>query len=403
MYNANLCVKCKGRGWCGKPCPIISKFSEYKPKVSENFCGSSPPEIFVGRYGYPNIFAGILAPPEYGNTQKLSMPELWFKEGADVIKILSYRSSLVYTRFRASIKNRGKLLETMQEVALSSKPVGMEFILKKKPSLKIQFDAHVPIIGNPAPLVKAEPEENVHIKRKVEYLTSDSDIKAGNAIYELYNAKIPISGIIKILSSGQLGLKTQRKLVPSRWATTAVDSIISERLFKRIRNYPWINEFLVFHDEYIGNHYEILLLPRQLSFEVIEAKMPGSVWNPISRKTYVVQDYENFFGRNDYAENCGGGYYAPRLAISEYLYKIKRQASCLVMRECRPEYFAPCGVGILREVVRSAMNKKPKIFQTLEDALNDIRTRLRLPINIFVKKSKILEDFKRQKMLKDFL
>lgn len=400
----SLCVICKGRGWCGKPCPILARLRCFQPKVALEFSGSSPPEIFVGRYNYPKVFTGILAPAEFGETSHFSMPEEWYAEKADIIKILSYRSRLVYSRFQSDIKKgKGKLLGVMQEVSLASKPAMLEFKLKKKPQLRMQLDMHMPLIGNPAPLVSARLIQNPIVAKKVDYLTSDTDVKAGKAMQELYEAKIPTSSIIKILSAGMLGLKIQRKLVPTRWAVTAIDSTISKQLIEKIKFYPTISEFLLFRSDYLGNYYEILFLPGEFSFEVIEAKMPGSVWNPQGIETFICADYEGYHGRKTYASNCGGGYYAPRLAIAEYLDKIKRQASCLVMRECRPEYFAPCGVGVLRETVRDALTKKPEHFAALKEALAKVQTRFKLRIETFIKKSKLLYEYKKQLKLTQFL
>lgn len=402
----SLCVICKGREWCGRQCPILAKLKYFQPKVDLEFSGSSPPEIFVGRYGYPKVFTGILAPPEIGETSHLSMPEEWYVEKADILKILSYRSRLIYSRFQSSIKEvrkeNDKLLGVMREVALASKPASLEFKLKKKPQLRMQLDMYNPIIGNPAPLVKARLTQNPAIAKKVDYLTSDTDIKAGQAAQELYKVKISISSIIKILSAGMLGLKIQRKLVPTRWAVTAIDSTISKQLIERIKFYPKISEFLLFHSSYVGNYYEILLLPQEFSFEVMEAKMPGSVWNPQGIETFICADYEGYHGRKTYASNCGGGYYAPRLAIVEYLDKIKRQASCLVMRECRQEYWAPCGVGVLRECCRDALTKRPERFASLKEALTKAQTRFKLRIETFIKKSKLLYEYKKQLKLTQF-
>ncbi len=69
-----LCVKCKGRGFCGKPCKILARIKKFQPKVNLDFSGSSPPEIFVGHNGYPNLFSGILSPVEVGKTENMSMP-----------------------------------------------------------------------------------------------------------------------------------------------------------------------------------------------------------------------------------------------------------------------------------------------------------------------------------------
>jgi hypothetical protein len=130
--------------------------------------------------------------------------------------------------------------------------------------------------------------------------------------------------------------------------------------------------------------------------------MPSSVWNPEGNETYIMKDYENWYGRKDYASEVTGGYYVVRLAVSEYLNAIRRQASVLVMRECRPEYWAPCGVGILRETCRSAMQSKPERFSSLKEALNAAQTRLKLKIETFLNNSKLLSEYKKQTKLTNF-
>ena len=79
FFQTQACVKCKGRGFCGGPCKIYSKLKDFTPKTKKHFSGSSPPEIFVGRYNYPNIQAGILSPEVVEDTEEMGMPELWHK------------------------------------------------------------------------------------------------------------------------------------------------------------------------------------------------------------------------------------------------------------------------------------------------------------------------------------
>lgn len=393
------CAVCKGKGLCGKPCPILSRMKEFSPKFATEFSGSSPPEIFVGRHNYPYVNVGILSPTHYGETEKLSMPEKWFQMNSSIQQILSYRSSLVYSRFISYDKGRkNRFLQTMQEAAMASKSTAMEFKLKRKPMINAYIDSRMPLIGNPAPLQFVRFEENVSIDKKVDYIVRDTDAKASAAIEELYKSKLSISHLIKLLSAGLLGTKLKRKLVPTRWAITSVDSSISMKLIDQIKYYPPVSSCLLFNSEYLGNHYEILMIPRQFSFEVIEAKMPGSIWNP-SMSLEMMQDYEDWYGRKEYASNVAGGYYAARLPAAEYLSKTRRQASVLIMRECRPEYYAPCGVGILRETCRDALAKKPEAFDSMEEALKKAQARMHLPVQLFRQKSKLLSEIKVQRKL----
>ncbi len=405
LFNTELCAKCRGKGLCGKPCLIYSKIKNYIPKTKTHFSGLSPPEIFVGRFNYPNINAGILSPDlESENTDEFSMPEIWHEKKFSIEQILTNRGKLIYGKFKTEIKkaniSTGKnfLIKVMQEISLAYKPVSTEFFLRKPPKQTFEINKHMPIIGNPAPLQYARLEENPKVKPKVDYLVSDIDCKSVDSIRELFSSQIPISNISKILSAGLLGLKSQRRLVPTRWSITAVDDTISKQLLKKIRYYPEINEILLFNSKYNGNHYEILLLPDKFSFEVIEAEMHGSLWNETGHAS-IMKDYELFHGRTDYASDVTGAYYANRLALCEYLEKIKKQATAIFMREVTPEYYAPLGVGILREITREAFKHEPEKFSTINDALLSAQKRLILPVSTWTTDSVLLKEFGKQTKL----
>jgi hypothetical protein len=406
FFETKQCIKCKGRGWCGNPCRVYSKIKGFMPKVKKHFSGNSPPEIFVGRYNYPNIQAGILSPETHGDTSELSMPEIWHEKNLQIPQILTNRSQLIYGKFKTSIKKartKNKFTQLMQEISMTHKPISTEFFLKKIPRMLLEINKYSAAIGNPAPLEHARLQENPKIKQKVEYLTSDTDSKSVIAIKELHKSKIQTSHIIKILSAGLLGQKTRRRLVPTRWSITAVDDTISKEMLKKIKYYPEINEILVFHGDYIGNHYEFLLLPDKFSFEVIEAFMSGSVWNPFTQKIPFSQDFERFNGRKKYAYEVTGAYYTARLALCEYLEKIKRQAYVIIFREERPEYNAPLGVGILRQLARKAFEQNPEKFETILQALNKMQSRMKLPIQQFIQQSILLKEYGQQTRLSQWV
>jgi len=406
FFETNQCVKCRGKGWCGKPCKIYSKIQNFIQKKSKHFSGNSPPEIFVGRFNYPNIQAGILSPEIHGNTSELSMPEIWHEKNLQIPQILTNRSQLIYGKFQTSIKQakqkKSKFKELMQEISMTHKPVSTEFFLKKVPRMLLEVNKYSAAIGNPAPLKSARLQENPKINPKVDYLTSDTDCKSVIAIKELHKSNIQTSHIIKILSAGLLGTKTRRKLVPTRWAITATDDTISKEMLKKIKYYPEINQILLFHGDYVGNHYEFLLLPDKFSFEVIEAYMSGSVWNPLSPNIHFAQDFERFSNKKKYAFNVTGAYYTARLALCEYLEKIKRQAYVIIFREERPEYNAPLGVGILRQLARKAFENKPEKPESIPQAFQIMQSRMKLPTQQFINKSILLKEYKQQTRLSNF-
>ncbi len=410
LFDSELCARCRGRGFCKKPCRIYAKLN-FIGKVKKHFAGSSPPEIFVGRYGYPSVSAGILSPEIFGNTEEMAMPEIWHSKGFSIGDILTKRRELIYGRFKTGIKairknfigsKENKFLSLMQEIGIAYKSVSTEFFLKKPPRQNLEINRYSPIIANPAPLEFARLQENPKVKKKVDYLVGDEHSKSADSIRELYKSGIRVSDINKILSVGLLGLKTQRKLVPTRWSITAVDDTISKELLKKIKYYQEINEIMLFNSNYNGNYYEILLLPGSFSFEVIEAELKGGLWNQ-TREVKVWQDYEFFSGRKKYAFDVTGAYYACRLAVCEYFERIKRQGIVIFMREVRPEYYAPLGVGILRECCRGAFRENPEKFDTIDEAFIRISERLKLGGDFFREKSVLLKEYGKQRKLGEWV
>ncbi len=375
---------------CGEyECKKHSLFLGKVRSISE-FSGSSPPEVFVGKWGYPNVYVGILAPEEHGDTTVMSSAEEWHSRKLSIREVVSLRNKLIYGRSTSNIKKAkigGKFLGVMQEVAMTAKSISSEFKLKKPVKKNDERENRVPLISHAAEVERVRLQENVKVEKKVEHLVNDIDVKSGIALLELDKAGIGTSNMIKLLSAGLLGLKKNRKLVPTRWSITAVDDTLSKSKIEKIKYFPEISEHQVFYDEYLGNHYEILLIPRFWSFEVIEISLKNfGIW----------KDFESIFQRRKYADNVTGAYYSNRLGVCEYLERVRRQAAVLVLREIRPEYYAPLGVGILRETTRSAMRKEPRKFNSLQEALNDIQKRLRLPVSKYLKESQLMEGLKQR-------
>ena len=386
------------------------KFSELPPHIleklrywqktieaSKDFTGTSPPSVFVGSYEYPKVFVGVLSPPvTQPSTTILDSPETWFKNRATIEQILSLRGELVYSRFKSDVNSaKGKLIDVVQEVAMAKKSTDVEVNLKKNPRFVFNFNTYTTPVGSPAPLVSARVTENPKVERKVDYLISDVDLLAENAVVSLYRFGIPISRIEKIFSSGLLGVQLQRKFVPTRWGITAVDDIVGKHLRENVRDYAEIDEIRLFHSEYIGNHYEVMLIPGAYQFELVE------FWGRIFGMPSFSSDYEPFQGRKDYATHTHGAFYAGRLAVMEYLEKIRKQASVLIVREVKSEYSIPVGIWQLRESVREAMNSGYDTFPTVSDAVKDISQRV-LVKDRWVPHSKIMMDRKEQRKITQF-
>lgn len=366
---------------------------------AKDFTGTSPPSVFVGRNFYPKVFVGVLSPPaQHESTEILDSPEAWYRERASIQQILGYRGQMVYSRFQTeSVNSRpGKLEEVVQEVSMAKKSADVEISLKKNPKFGFDFDNWSSPVGSPAPVTQMRLTSNPSVEHRVEYVTSDVDLKAGAALVDLHSRGIQVSRLQKIFSAGMLGVPFQRKFVPTRWSVTAVDDILGKAVRDEVRQMPEISEHLLFHNEYLGNHYEILMIPEPYQFELVE------VWNSFVQSTTIGSDYEGNRGRRTYADNTEGAFYAGRLAVVEQLARMKRQASVLIVREILPSYDVPMGIWQMRETVRGAFDREPEKFATLGEALARLNGRITVGQR-WREKSSLLKNLREQRKLPTFL
>ncbi len=411
------CIECKGRNpkLCGREfCPIVAKaeslFKTRDALDKDSFAGSSPAP-FVGRFGYPEVNVGILAPPELSEDAWIyDSPKHWAATNISIEEIASLRSSLINSRFKANVKaaagsNQKKLLELSQEIGMASKPVDVELKLKEKPIFKVNTDSHLAPMGPNAKLEKAEITSTPKIHTKVDRAVSATDLKSTDAIVSLYHSGFDENFLAKLLSIGNLGVEGRRRLVPTRWSITATDDLLAKNMLKDIRTYDF-TDYLAFFDGYLGNYYLILCLPEQWSYELFESYLPKASWNT-SEELQFTTDYEPFAGRKDYAEACAGGYYTVRLAIAEKLAKLKKQASVIALRFITGEYAMPLGVWVTREASRRALSAKPISFGSKELLLSYakqfVKNKFGADISQMLKQSILLKEFGKQKKLSSFI
>ena len=406
--KSGLCVACKGsRFLCGKTrCPIIVKANYFLKSVplmqSEDVAGASPPSVFIGRIGYPYVYAGPLVPPVREDTSLYDLPEFWL--GKTIDEIVAFRSMLIRGKHCVHVRRfgeAGKIIEKTRELALAVNPVDVELMLKKKPSGFIVLDDEVQPFGPSAP-IRDLRVGNARWDHQIEKAYSDTDLKAAEAVLELYSRGVLVTKLQRAFSVGAFGLKPNRRLVPTRWSITAVDSIVSKELMEKVKTYPEISEYRVYESHYLDNVFEVLMIPSAWSYEIMEAWYPGTVWNPEGRNVVMYSDWEDHYGRTTYAE-IGGCYYAARLAVCEQLVKERRQSTVIILREARPGYIMPVGVWQVRENVRNAMRQKPFTFNTLEEALKFIENRFQIPLQQWIMRSELLKNALFQKKITDYL
>lgn len=368
---------------------------------------TSPPSVFVGsKLKYPLVNVGILSPLERDEDAWIyDDAEFWAQNNFGIRDVVNLRENLLNSRFQSNVTaprgNNGRFVEMAQELALASRPVDVEIELTKKVGPGFKRDRIVMPQGMAGQLKKARITGNVKIDSKLDKIVND-DIKATEAVEFLYKNNFSEYSLSKILSVGVLGLKKDRKLVPTRWSITATDDMIGKKLLESIRNYKWIENHELFFGEFMGNAYLIMFLPNVFSYELFELYLPGSSWNP-GNEIKAATDYENYDGRKTYASNTAGGYYAARLPILEYLESIKRQASVLVIRIELPSYWAALGVWVCREAARKVLGNKKLEFADIKELTESSRKigmiKFGFDTEKILRKSKIIENMKTQTTL----
>ena len=401
---------------------VIKKIAETNFKIRslgaiKHLDSNSPPSVFVGsKLPYPLVNVGILSPLERDeNSWMYDDEKYWSENNFSINDVIQLRNSLLNSRFRSNVKDArassstgsDRFVNIAKEIAIASKPVDVEIYLKRGMRVreKDKSDRIVKPVGMNANLQKAKITSNVSVSSHVDKVVSDDELKATSAMEYLSSRGFDEYTLNKILSVGVLGLKKDRRLVPTRWSITATDDTLAKQILNRVRDYKWIEDYELFIGGFMGNYYLILLFPGVWSYELFELYLPGSSWNS-SNEIKASTDYETFSGRKSYASNTAGGYYASRLPIVRYLDYIKRQASVLAIRLETPSYWAALGVWVCREACKKVLNKKSSKFLSKGEMINSAKFILKkeftLDMDKIISQSKIVKDINEQKRINEF-
>ena len=394
----------------------MSSPAEIKKKLEENWLGfikansaklslgtidgSSPPSIFVGRYGYPKVRIGPMIPPLHGDTTILDRTELW--AGKSLEEIAKYRLSLVLGTMNVNIHDPySRYLESMQELALSERPAETEATFEKGAVVdvhrqkELRLDHEVTPFGPVAPL-KGFKVSSHSVDQRIETVYYDTDLRAAEAMMKLYKRGIEMSIIQRVLSMGMLGVKRNRKLVPTRWSISATDDIISSMLINEIGMNPTIDLFEVTQYSHLANHYSIILIPdHRWIFEMIE------FWFTSQGQVATEADNEDERGLK-HDPTIAGAYFAARFAVAEHLARRHKKAGAIVLREIHPNYVMPLGVWQIREGVREALKKSPQKFERFDHAMSFACSFMSLSKNEVVQKSRLWKNLMGQTKISDF-
>src|SRR2546425_12916056 len=107
-----FCLMCKrvqrlsGAERCAIHLKATTLAAHHKEFDTKQISGSSPPGVFVGRFGYPKVFVGPMVPPVSGETEKLDTHASWMGKGFD--EIVDFRYSLLRGYSKANVYDAHK-------------------------------------------------------------------------------------------------------------------------------------------------------------------------------------------------------------------------------------------------------------------------------------------------------
>jgi len=361
----------------------MSRFYARLPvRPTDHYQGSAP-SVFIGSYGYPQVAGGPLMIDDADH------PPDWVARRLGIDDIVGLRARTI----RGAGEAKG-LAGNLQEIALSSLPLDVEVRFTKPVAFDLRFDGTIAPVGLTGAIRKMDVLDNARVDRAVDRATSDTDLSATDACDILHTSGTDVYQITQLLTAGLLGRK--RRVVPTRWAITAVDDTVSNRLKKRIARYPPLSGIEVFSASLYGNHIVCLLVPGDWRFEMIEVWGKQSLWGDGSET--IARDGEGLT-KSGYSP-LAGAYYSARLAVTEYLESVRRSARVLVLRNVTSEYWAPLGTWVVREATRNAMRGQKTPCAGLNEGI-DLASRL-IGFPHWRPHSRLIPELVTQKTLFDF-
>ncbi|MBT3407565.1 hypothetical protein HOC99_03560 [Candidatus Woesearchaeota archaeon] len=453
VVNMNLCnKKCQKNNSCiYKQCPYNLFKSINTNIINKNNYSGPLVNTFIGSFNYPNVNMSVIANykkdfndiddvTEWKN-KKLNINDILLRrihainsskqnnvksvktndqkslrtfninkpinknKKYEIEKQCINNSLLVKNSFEIDKIQNKDFMQNIQLLSLSNKNIEGEINFSSRIQSKIQFDSYTKPFGPKVNLKNFSIEENVHVPTVVDKIIND-DLNANEALIKLNKKNFDSYYLTKIFSTGNLG--KNKRIVPTKWSITAVDDSLSIQNLKNIKQFDIGNDYMIYTDNYLGNHYIILFMPNQFSYQLNEIMIDNTMdlFDSHLKKVREINlnynyDYENFYGRKNYATNTAGAYYAARYSISQKLMELKRQYKVAIFRFISNEYYVPLGVWVVREGILKTLQTKPIIFQDEELVKNYIlqlsKKKYRVNINNIFKESKIFNEKEEQK------
>ncbi|MHC1604487.1 MAG: hypothetical protein ACXQTP_00745 [Candidatus Methanofastidiosia archaeon] len=386
------CIICKGRLFCGlSSCPILSNIGVVPKKEIENknIVYGKTFHILIGWKTFPSVPVGpIVSNEDVNENPKTPESESSLKR-EEIFDMLS----MTYFSYKTAAITQ-KIADQFREMALSEKPQDIEVEFKKTPKTVMRFSSVETPFGKSGTYKTINTFGDVKIPPRVEKKIDD-EINAEQAVALLYKEGFDIEYLSKLYSIGFLG--TKKKIIPTRWSKTTVYALCSKFLLKKVKKQRVVTAPHLYYNNFLDNHYVVVLLPQRWEFELLEIWPPDTLWTLGETQCHIAGEHETHTGISSYAIREGGSYYASRLAVAEMLVEKKIQASAIVIRKCEPYSSIPFGSWEIKEGIKNT--RLVSKFDTADDALKSACGILEIPKKDIYTKSTILNQ---DKLLKWF-
>ncbi len=339
----------------------LSPELDYFDRVSEDIPRGrvvsifSPPEIYVGEFGYPRVqigFVGALNLRVKPNI--LSSPEIWITMGRQ--DFFRMRSEMFRFIQQVDITSKNPWIEFLQNIVLSNNFIKVNVSAFRIPKRKAYF---LPIGIPYGPVVKinnAYLESEYSVDPYVERIVS-KDIISKKSVWSLYQYGLKFNEIVQLMSLGLIGRLEHRKLLPTRHAMGAVESILVSRLRDEVHRFPSIDLFEVHKFNAFGDKFIVVLAPGDphILYDIISDKTENPNVTSEVISAFINDRLESIQFQD--APDC------VQFPILEYLYSIQRKASAIVFRYSKDRINRNMGSWFVRNAIKNALQKRPKIFE----------------------------------------
>ncbi len=343
------CAKCKGyRKLCGlSKCPILErirawKIANWKGKKAH---GPTPPSVIVGESGYPYVPLMVGVAPSYDEIYE--NPEKWFEMRLPLSEIIKLRASMLTPFKRVRVND---LNDEVVWAGVSTKPVDVEARLFREP-LPPSFDGVLKPVGPSAP-GEIKVVSNPKVDPVIDRLSND-DVKAEEGVKEAWEKGVNNENIVRAFSLGLLG--KNKKMVPTRWAITAVDTIVSEEIKSKMRDWREVGYERMGVYEHYGNKYVVILRPDVLEVEMYEVWKRGSLW--ARDRDEIIYNRERLVKGAKALDPRDGGFHALKRGFLEALSEFGVRSGATIVRIVDNRYYAPVGSWQIRLGVKEATRR----------------------------------------------